>query len=105
MAYNLVNALKKYSSVSDCRLFTCILEHKLPIDAWSDMKEMLEKVKMEAIKENDRLITSQELATANAIAASLHVVGLGMETYGRCSHASGKEGINFEGRACFECAQ
>lgn len=77
MAYNLVNALKKYSSVSDCRLFTCILEHKLPIDAWSDMEEMLAKVKMEAMKENDRLITSQELATAHAVAASLHVGGVG----------------------------
>jgi hypothetical protein len=46
MAYNLMHALKKYSSSSDCRLMLAILEHKLPLESWTDLNEMVDKIKV-----------------------------------------------------------
>ena len=51
MAYNLYDALKKFSSLSDCRLFSAVLEEKLPTEIWDDQNNMVEKVRDEVNKE------------------------------------------------------
>jgi hypothetical protein len=51
MAYNIQDALKRFAALSDCRLFSAILEEKLPLEIWEDQKNLVEKVRVSNIVE------------------------------------------------------
>jgi hypothetical protein len=46
MAYNIHDSLKRFSTLSDCRLFSAVLEDKLPAEIWDDQNNMIEKVRV-----------------------------------------------------------
>jgi hypothetical protein len=49
MAYNIHDALKRFFSLSDCRLFSAVLGEELPMDIWEDQKSMIDKVRVSAV--------------------------------------------------------
>lgn len=51
MYYNILDALKRFSSLSDCKIFTAIFEEKLPFELKDELENMLELLHNEAIKE------------------------------------------------------
>lgn len=48
MAYNIVDALRKYAACSDCMLFSAILENRLCQDVWSDQHVVTDKIKVDS---------------------------------------------------------
>lgn len=46
MAYNIIHALKQYSSLSLCRMFSAVLEEKLSFEIWYDQQEMVNKLRV-----------------------------------------------------------
>lgn len=46
LIYNLVDAMKKYSALSDCKLFQLVLDDKLSMDAWSDIANICKDIKV-----------------------------------------------------------
>jgi hypothetical protein len=46
LAYNIVNALKKYNNNSDFKLFLLILNGDLPEDSWEEQRCMLLAIKV-----------------------------------------------------------
>ena len=50
MGYNIVDAVKRFAHVSDCRLFAAVLDERLPMDAWDDQRDMLERVRVRELR-------------------------------------------------------
>jgi hypothetical protein len=46
MAYNLLDAVKRFSAVSDCRMFSAVLENKLPMEIWQDQRQLIDRIKV-----------------------------------------------------------
>lgn len=51
MYYNILDALKRFATLSDCKLFTVAFEEKMPFEIKSDMQSMLDMLQDESIKE------------------------------------------------------
>ena len=45
LAYNFVNALKKFSTSCDCKCFLMILNGDIPVDVWYDQLELIKSIK------------------------------------------------------------
>lgn len=58
MSYNILDAVKRFSSLSDCRMFTAVLEEKLPIEIWADQNSVLDRIRDEVQKEIKMLRSS-----------------------------------------------
>eukprot|EP01034_Spumella_vulgaris_P025798 gene25798-32290_t len=61
MAYNIVDALRKYSTCSDAMLFCAILEGRLCQEVWHDQYVQTDRLKEELMKENSAHSTSPDL--------------------------------------------
>lgn len=47
MGYNVHDCVtRRYAHVSDCRLFAAVLDERLPLDAWDDQRDMLERIRV-----------------------------------------------------------
>eukprot|EP01038_Epipyxis_sp_PR26KG_P013229 gene13229-17729_t len=60
MAYNIVDTLKRHHEISDCMLFSSILEMKLSDEIWHDMTQMVDIIVDEMFKENSAVSTTPE---------------------------------------------
>ena len=46
LAYNIVNAARRFAVMSDCRLFLGVLEGSLSSEAWKDMRASMEAIRV-----------------------------------------------------------
>lgn len=51
IVYNLFDCLRRYSHLSEVKLFAAILEEKLPIEARDDLQQTIDRIRDEVYKE------------------------------------------------------
>lgn len=65
MSYNIQDAVKRFAYVSDCKMFSAVMEEKIHISIWESQRDMLDKVRDEIQKEVKLLrITTPGSATS-----------------------------------------
>lgn len=66
MAYNIIDAVKRFTALSDCKMFTAVLEEKLPIEIWADQNNLLDRIRDEVQKEVKMLRSSTTMDMGDA---------------------------------------
>lgn len=60
VSYNLIDALKKYSFDSDCRIFLAVLDGKISEEIWDDQRLMLREIMVRYLRSLVRLNTASK---------------------------------------------